>query len=949
MLKAVNISKTYHTKGGASQKALNKVSIDFDSTGLVFVLGKSGSGKSTLLNILGGLDKADEGEIIIKGKSSSEFSTGDFDSYRNTYLGFIFQDFNILQDFTVEENINLAHELQHKKLDGNKLNKILDEVEMLPYRHRKPNELSGGQIQRISIARALIKNPEIIMADEPTGSLDSDTGRQVFELLQKLGKDKLVIVVSHDRENAEKYADRIIEFKDGSIISDVTKIDRMHNIKDHGNLKVLKDRVLIREGSALSKEDVKEMNKAISKDKDINIQFVSLKEKEGFGSVSVASFVETDKLGELNYEAQAEGQSKLGKISSILNGKKTSNSYVIEKQKNKKDYKPFKLIKSKLPLYNAFKMGKSGLKHKKVKLFFTLFLTIVALTLFGFSDVVGNYTEAKASTNSFANTNYSILPFKGAEYEEEWDNWNTINPTEQQLQNFEEGTNYDAYMGYEYRIDLEDTISSESFLGHGFGYYTGDISGVIEMSSANDIEDDFEGTFPTNYNEIVINNYLLEHYIKYGFTYYDEDTDSLIDMETVNSFNDIRNKVIQIDEYDFTAQLKIVGMINYNLSSYKDYKETTDNLTGDSSDSYEIEYAMQGDVETFLSRIVVKEGFNEFYYYGSFENQILGDYALGYENRVRLDVTNVDSAVLESTNVSSMVEYGYQGVGLTIYSGAEAITSINDNEIIIPISYFPSAYSGNTIDYTKLDNYLNETVTFKIGTEDYNYETNEYDIDDFYIKNLKIVGFVETFNSYGSDASIIFSENVMDEIIHISNNRDYMYTYINNSISDKAMFEFMQEEGYKHSTSLSLEIYTMGSLFMLLQQVFFYISLILGIFVAFLILNFIATSISYKKKEIGILRALGARKPDVFKIFYFEGLIMGIIDYIISIILVYVGVELFNNSVKKTMSPNIVLVNVEIRQYLLMALVCFAVIFVASWLPIRKIANKKPIDAIRGH
>ena len=165
-------------------------------------MGKSGSGKSTLLNVMGGLDSADSGEIIIKGKSSKEFSTEDFDSYRNTYLGFIFQEYNILEDFNVGTNIAIALKIQGEKVTNEKLNEILNEVDLSGYGKRKTNELSGGQKQRVAIARALVKNPEIIMADEPTGALDSNTGIQVFNTLKKLSKDKLVIVVSHDREFA---------------------------------------------------------------------------------------------------------------------------------------------------------------------------------------------------------------------------------------------------------------------------------------------------------------------------------------------------------------------------------------------------------------------------------------------------------------------------------------------------------------------------------------------------------------------------------------------------------------------------------------------------------------------------------------------------------------------------------------------------------------------------
>ena len=165
MLEVRNLKKTYKTKGGKETKALDDISIKFEEKGLVFLLGKSGSGKSTLLNIIGGLDKPDEGEIIIKGKNSKDFSASDFDSYRNTFIGFVFQEYNILNEFSVEQNIALALELQGKKNDKEKVEDLLQQVDLLGFAKRKPNTLSGGQKQRVAIARALIKNPEIIMAD----------------------------------------------------------------------------------------------------------------------------------------------------------------------------------------------------------------------------------------------------------------------------------------------------------------------------------------------------------------------------------------------------------------------------------------------------------------------------------------------------------------------------------------------------------------------------------------------------------------------------------------------------------------------------------------------------------------------------------------------------------------------------------------------------------------
>lgn len=243
-------------KGGADVRALDGVTLRFPETGMVFLLGKSGSGKSTLLNVCGGLDSPTDGEIVVKGRSSKNFTQSDFDSYRNTFIGFIFQEYNILDEFSVEDNIALALELQGKPKDRQAIDALLNEVDLAGYAKRKPNTLSGGQKQRIAIARALVKNPQIIMADEPTGALDSTTGKQVFDTLKKLSKTKLVIVVSHDREFAEQYGDRVIELKDGKVISDVTKQTESQTAEDE-NLSVSGNTLCVKSGAALTDGDLK--------------------------------------------------------------------------------------------------------------------------------------------------------------------------------------------------------------------------------------------------------------------------------------------------------------------------------------------------------------------------------------------------------------------------------------------------------------------------------------------------------------------------------------------------------------------------------------------------------------------------------------------------------------------------------------------------------------------
>lgn len=226
MLCVKNLSKVYQSRGAATQ-ALDNVSVDFGERGLVFLLGKSGSGKTTLLNILGGIDYPTGGEIVFQGKSSKDFSEKDFDRYRNSFVGFVFQEYNLLPEYSVGQNIALALELQGKSGDKGRIDEILRRVELVDREGktlfgRKINQLSGGQKQRVAIARALVKDPQIILADEPTGALDSQTGNQLYALLKDLSKDRLVIVVTHDRESAERYGDRIIEIADGGIVSDTS-------------------------------------------------------------------------------------------------------------------------------------------------------------------------------------------------------------------------------------------------------------------------------------------------------------------------------------------------------------------------------------------------------------------------------------------------------------------------------------------------------------------------------------------------------------------------------------------------------------------------------------------------------------------------------------------------------------------------------------------------------
>ena len=221
MLQLINIEKKY-TTGDLTQAALNGVSLNLRDSEFVAILGPSGSGKTTLLNIIGGLDRYDSGELIINGISTRRYTDRDWDSYRNHTVGFVFQSYNLIPHQTVLANVELA--LTISGVSGaerrRRAAEALRQVGLGDQLHKRPTEMSGGQMQRVAIARALVNNPDILLADEPTGALDSETSIQVMELLKDVAKDRLVVMVTHNPELAEQYANRIVRLRDGAITDD---------------------------------------------------------------------------------------------------------------------------------------------------------------------------------------------------------------------------------------------------------------------------------------------------------------------------------------------------------------------------------------------------------------------------------------------------------------------------------------------------------------------------------------------------------------------------------------------------------------------------------------------------------------------------------------------------------------------------------------------------------
>ena len=216
MIKLRNVSKYYYSKGLIAS-GISKVNLEFDLGEFVVITGESGSGKSTLLNVISGLDSYEEGEMYINGQETSHYLASDFEEYRKKYIGNIFQNFNLVNSYTVFQNIELILLINgyNRQEIRQRVTEIIERVGLTEFTRTKVSKLSGGQRQRVSIARALAKDTDIIVADEPTGNLDSESARGIAELLSEIAKDKLVIVVTHNYDQFEEFATRRIKMHDG--------------------------------------------------------------------------------------------------------------------------------------------------------------------------------------------------------------------------------------------------------------------------------------------------------------------------------------------------------------------------------------------------------------------------------------------------------------------------------------------------------------------------------------------------------------------------------------------------------------------------------------------------------------------------------------------------------------------------------------------------------------
>jgi ABC-type lipoprotein export system ATPase subunit len=857
MIQLNNVCKSYKNKKGIKTEAIKNINLKFGDKGLNFILGKSGSGKSTLLNIIGGLDNYESGELILFGKNTKNFKSNDYDNYRNNYIGFVFQDFNIIEDYTVYENIMLSIKLQNKKIDVSDFDKLLERLEIGNLKNRKVNELSGGQKQRVAIARALIKKPKVILADEPTGNLDTKTGIEVMNLLKEISKETLVIIVSHNEEYAKEYADRIIKIQDGEIISDSNSL------------------------------------------KDVELT------------------------------------------------------------------ECYQKTKTRLPFIDSLKFGVSSLKCKKIKLLFTIILISLSTLFLSIAYIVKSYNYDDNYYNILKNTNTNSLEIRKVKNEKDYKKYLKLN--EKDIEYI--SSNIDSKYNIVYSIndnsniidffnlniyqqkDLFNDYAEETDL---YTYYASNVKIVETNSKENFTNEKLIGNYPTNSDEIIISNYLANLIIENGIYKYNSDEiykpkDS---EELVSS-----NIYVSFGKYN---KIKIVGIIDYDISEFEQLKGLYQK--SDAAKITETDLKLSLKLQLYINNI-----YNRVYVNSDFVDKIdSSEYKsnLDASNIYNVEFANGDILNNNTNVINSNVEY---------YNGIEwkKTNKLESNQMLISVlDIIGESNYNNYIE--KLNNYINE-----------NSNANSLELEKEFIENnldfSEIIGQKVNLKIYEDTEYVIVSnENTPTKeyndiqvigicgLINSDNINSLFSTDVLGEYSDKyvevdsiLVEDFNDLELKKYLKIFSNDSkYNVYSLYSDTVQFYYnyinnakpyinFFTIIFFIFSFILICNFMFNSISSKKKEIGILKALGAKNNDVVKIFIVEGLLLSIISSLLSIILVLFSFMFLNNTILS--ANNNLYVSpfyVDLKLIFINFMYILIIVIVSSLIPILRISKMKPIDAI---
>ena len=819
---------------------------------MVFVVGKSGCGKSTLLNILGGLDKPTSGEVIFEGKKVCYDKEEYLDEYRKNHIGFVFQDHLLVDDLTVKENVKNVIDLQGKNVSDDEILSVLKSVGIDDIADKLPNTLSGGQRQRVAIARALIKKPSVILADEPTGNLDSESGKIVFDILKEISKTTLVIVVSHDLDSAYRYADRIIELKDGEVLSDKQKTTDF----DLDELK-------------------RQYNEAIDK----------------------------------SYTATTENIS-LDTISADMDSAPKT--------------------KSQLSAKNAFKtmwgwLKASFLKPKNlITTLVTIFVLSLSIAALGMFNNIRMFDFEGATSNGLHNAKYNTVMLlkkdilnTQTEKEDEKEN-EDITFSDAEISRVKESFS-GAYKTYLYNYDFQKYIDDKD------DYFSASLSGFCELNETvndEDLNNFFNakliaGRYPRknkNAVEILISDFTAESIIRYGGRF-----DNGIVFPS-RFPEELIGKTFE----DHSVYFKIVGIYECQFSHLFKEKVSKDNAEFSFAKNY-----------VFPIGLCAKDAVI------SMVGSVIG---VG----IAVELKPVDDEMFLSYNCQFLAVNSYDEItkisdsnGIEIKYSTGFDNDFNYNDIIISFSRYLDVF--NLYEYSdegELISSFNDLTAESLENltiaENYNGKTTNY----------RLVGVFDD-SSTSKELTIISSVKRNE---HLEGLLQTPTVYVSLTGNDPTkLMNYCKNNNLNIVAVFSERLYFFSILFSMLEDTITIATAVILLFVVMLLAIIIGRSLRERSKDIGILRALGANRRDIVKIFLLNDLFYIITSFTFSVALYFIGIAVFNASISSQFGVSVVILSGNVYSILIMLLISVVVVFTASYLPIRKYSSVPPIDVIRGN
>ena len=927
MLEIKNVYKTYSSKNGVTHRALENVSLKFANKGLIFILGKSGSGKSTLLNMIGGLDDYDRGDVLFNGRSFSTFKEEDFNFYRNSCVGFIFQDFNLVNSLSVFDNVALSLDLQGKKVNEKEVDEILKQMNVYSLKNRKVNELSGGQRQRVAIARALIKDPQIILADEPTGSLDSENSDSISEIIKNLSKDRLVIVVTHNKELAYQYGDRIIEIKDGFVLKDVSRKDENDTKKSASTL-ASSNLVIVNKNEKISDENINDLNITISEKRQDYYLVVDSNKKRVM--------------------------SLYPNVKEIINDEDNKELFVPYVH-NENEIKTIHPVKSNMPLRKGLKLGFANLKRKVGKLVFTIALAIISILITGvasnisqysFYDAIsmslekdeGQYLEVSSSF-SVSNSDYTLKQ-EEIEFLKNTDRETALVYDNIKFQYYHEGSGYSRTKLSEnvlFNSNFEGVIVSENL--QTLGYKDKHLKIIFEL---NDISEDQKT------RGIYISSIVAETILS-AFVMDDAD---------YNNIEDLLGLELQLENDSFTITknytFPILGIydIDDNKPLYKEFFP----LTTESGKNDEQLIEKYEEVKRLTNKVIVNPGFIDYLkscnYCFNFET-ISSNYDnyryLGQGIR-RLEQFDID-------NARSQIEfYTNNSAGITKENFKEKVSTLKPNQVFIGKKTFEYITGG--MNYSKGTNGImpdqiqkyndgNKILIVTNTSELFNQPGSEvyYALQD--IEILGVIGYEVGLGSSEKNYNTFYlPPSAYNEIIDIHYMPSQAFLPLDeNNTGDtiKAIYD----NGYRINNNFVSPFLKLNDTFAKYSTFINIVTIVWFFIVTILLYSLMSNSIKGFSKQIGVLKALGANNKDLYKVYSVEAIIIGIVSIVIGVALFFAVGNVVNNVISaKFYDFYYPLCLFDTVTILFMIISTILIILVSIIIPLSRLKNIKPIEVI---